>query len=141
MVYDAKVLEDYNKTKGTAIEAMPEALVTIDGTATVAAGATKSSKVAVKYTTASELKENGVYAIPLKVKGASQTSKEKGEFILFVRDISKMPNCHKDNGLQVISCMEVNDANPLHNLCYTLRNQEVCLRSGYPLLWQYKLQC
>jgi endo-beta-N-acetylglucosaminidase F1 domain protein len=124
LVYDAKVLEGYNKTKGTAIEAMPEALVTIDGTATVAAGATKSSKVAVKYTTASELKENGVYAIPLKVKGASQTSKEKGEFILFVRDISKMPNCHKDNGLQVISCMEVNDANPLHNLCYTLKESK-----------------
>ena len=35
-----------------------------------------------------------------------------------------MPNCHKDNGLQVISCMEVNDANPLHNLCYTLKESK-----------------
>lgn len=124
LVYDAKVLESYNKANSTTIEALPEALVTVDGTATVNAGATKSSKVAVKYTTAPELKENGVYAIPLKVKGASQTSKEKGEFLLFVRDISKMPNCHKDNGLQVISCMEVNDANPLHNLCYTLKESK-----------------
>lgn len=124
LVYDAKVLESYNKANGTTIEALPEALVTVDGTAAVNAGATKSSKVAVKYTTAPELKENGVYAIPLKVKGASQTSKEKGEFLLFVRDISKMPNCHKDNGLQVISCMEVNDANPLHNLCYTLKESK-----------------
>ena len=124
LVYDAKVLENYNKANGTTIEALPEALITVDGTATVNAGATKSSKVAVKYTTAPELKENGVYAVPLKVKGASQTSKEKGEFLLFVRDISKMPNCHKDNGLQVISCMEVNDANPLHNLCYTLKESK-----------------
>ena len=124
LVYDAKALENYNKTHGTAFEALPESLVTVSGGATVKAGATKSSKVTVSYATAADLKENGVYAIPLSVKGASRTSKDKGEFVLFVRDITKMPNCHKDNGLQVISCMEVNDANPLHNLCYTLKESK-----------------
>ena len=122
--YDAKALENYNQAHGTTFEALPESLVKVSGTASVNAGAKQSSKVAVSYTTATDLKENGVYAIPLSVKGASQTSKEKGEFVLFVRDITKMPNCHKDNGLQVISCMEVNDANPLHNLCYTLKESK-----------------
>ena len=121
--YDAKALGNYNQAHGTTFEALPESLVKVSGTAMVNAGAKQSSKVAVSYTTATDLKENGVYAIPLSVKGASQTSKEKGEFVLFVRDI-KMPNCHKDNGLQVISCMEVNDANPLHNLCYTLKESK-----------------
>ena len=41
--------------------------------------------------------------------------------MLLVDDISKMPDCHKESGLQVISCMEVNDANPLYNLCFTLK--------------------
>ena len=122
--YDAKALENYNQAHGTTFEALPESLVKVSGTAMVNAGAKQSSKVAVSYTTATDLKENGVYAIPLSVKGASQTSKEKGEFVLFVRDITKMPHCQKDNGWQVISCMEVNDANPLHNLCYTLKESK-----------------
>lgn len=124
LVYDAEVLGNYNKTHGTAFEALPSLLVTVNGTAKVNAGSMKSSKVTVSYTTAPYLDENGVYAIPLSVKGASLASKEKGEFVLLVRDITKMPDCHKDNGLQVISCMEVNDANPLHNLCYTLKDSK-----------------
>ncbi len=30
LVYDAKVLENYNKVNGTTIEALPEALITVD---------------------------------------------------------------------------------------------------------------
>ena len=89
----------------------------------MAAGEKQSDAVSVSYKTADELIKNGVYAIPLKVTGTgAQTSEEKGDFVLFVRDITKMPNCHKEGGLQVISCMEVNDANPLYNLCFTLEN-------------------
>jgi len=121
--YDATVLADYNKAHGTSFEALPENLVTIDGSATMAAGEKQSDAVSIKYQSADELEQNGVYAIPLKVSGANaQTSEQKGDFVLFVRDITKMPNCHKENGLQVISCMEINDANPLYNLCFTLEN-------------------
>ena len=121
--YDAKVLADYNAAHGTAIQALPENLVTIGGSATMAAGEKQSDAVSVSYKTADELIKNGVYAIPLKVTGTgAQTSEEKGDFVLFVRDITKMPNCHKEGGLQVISCMEINDANPLYNLCFTLEN-------------------
>ena len=119
--YDATVLADYNKAHGTSFEALPENLVTIDGSATMAAGEKQSDAVSVSYKTADELIKNGVYAIPLKVTGTgAQTSEEKGDFVLFVRDITKMPNCHKEGGLQVISCMEINDANPLY--CFTLEN-------------------
>lgn len=121
LMYDTKALKNYNKVHGTNIKALPEKLVKVGGTAKVAAGAMKSSKVTVEYTSAEELEKNGIYAIPVSVKGAAQASKDKGEFVLIVRDITKMPNCHKEGGLQVISCIEVNDANPLHNLCYTLK--------------------
>lgn len=121
--YDAKALENYNRKHGTDIKPLPESLVTIAGEATVAKGSSKSSAVKVSYTSAAELDKNGVYALPLTVKGSkAETSAEKGEFVMLLRDITKMPNCHKDNGLQVISCMEVNDANPLYNLCFTLEN-------------------
>lgn len=76
----------------------------------------------IGYSTADNLKKDGTYAIPLTVKGrGAATSAEKGDFIYLVRDITKMPNCHKGTGQIVISCQETNDATPLHNLCYTLK--------------------
>lgn len=120
--YDAAALERYNKANGTSYEAMPENLVTIGGQAVVSAGSQKSSAVSIGYKTADQLAKNGAYAIPLTVKGNGvETSVEKGDFVYVVRDISKMPNCDKGTGQIVISCQEVNDANPLHNLCYTLK--------------------
>jgi len=120
--YDATALANYNAAHGTDFVALPENLVTIGGTATVETGAKQSDAVSISYQTADALEKNGVYAIPLKVSGSIATSEQKGEFVLLVRDITKMPNCHKENGLQVISCMEINDANPLYNLCFTLEN-------------------
>lgn len=123
--YDAAALANYNAKNGTNYQALPENLVAISGQATLQAGETKSAKVTVNYTSADNLEENAIYAIPLKVSGAAaKTSDEKGEFVLLARDITKMPNCHKDNGLQVISCMEINDANPLYNLCFTLKDSK-----------------
>lgn len=120
--YDASALERYNAANGTSYEALPENLVTIDGTAIIAAGEQKSKAVKIGYSTADNLKKDGTYAIPLTVKGnGAATSAEKGDFIYLVRDITKMPNCHKGTGQIVISCQETNDANPLHNLCYTLK--------------------
>ena len=109
--YDAAVLEQYNKEHGTSYQAMPQDLVTIE--------AANGDTVNVSYKTAESLPQ-GKYASPRSLKGSS-VSKEKGDFVLLVDDISKMPDCHKESGLQVISCMEVNDANPLYNLCFTLK--------------------
>lgn len=121
--YDLAALERYNKANGTNFQALPEKLVTIAGQAVVAAGKSQSAPVSIGFSTADELEKNGAYAIPLTVKanGGVEASAEKGDFIYVVRDITKMPNCHKGTGQIVISCQETNDANPLHNLCYTLK--------------------
>lgn len=125
IAYDATALDNYNKANGTSYQALPQDLVTVEGQAVISAGSTKSSKVSVSYTSAEQLDTNAVYAIPLKVTGtAAKTSAQSGEFVLLARDITKMPNCHKENGLQVISCMEINDANPLYNLCFTLKDSK-----------------
>lgn len=120
--YDASALERYNAANGTSYQPLPESLVTIGGQATIKAGEQRSAAVNIGYKTADNLEKNGVYAIPLTVKGGSaETSVEKGDFVYVVRDISKMPNCDKGTGQIVVSCQETNDANPLHNLCYTLK--------------------
>mgnify|MGYP000363999083 CR=1 FL=1 len=121
--YDLAALERYNKANGTSFQALPENLVTIGGQAVVAAGKSQSDPVSIGFSTADELEKNGAYAIPLTVKanGSAEASADKGDFIYVVRDITKMPNCHKGTGQIVISCQETNDANPLHNLCYTLK--------------------
>ncbi len=108
--YDADILEQYNKDHGTNYSPMPQNLVTVTPT--------QGDTVNVSYQTAASLAQ-GRYAIPLTLKG-DHVSADKGNFLLLVDDISKMPNCHKASGLQVISCMEVNDTNPLYNLCFTL---------------------
>lgn len=122
LTYDAAALDRYNATHGTAYQPLPESLVTIGGQAVIKAGEQKSAAISVAYKTADDLEKNGVYAIPLTVKGSgAATSTEKGDFVYVVRDITKMPNCDKGTGQIVISCQETNDANPLHNLCYTLK--------------------
>lgn len=124
LVYDLTALNKYNMAHGTDYKPMPEQLVTIEGVATVAAGDIKSSPVKVGYKTDAQLEDLGTYAIPLVVKGNSvaEASADKGEFVFLVQDITRMPNCHKGTGQIVVSCMEVNDANPLHNLCYRLKD-------------------
>ena len=59
LMYDTKALKNYNKVHGTNIKALPEKLVKVGGTAKVAAGAMKSSKGTVEYTSAEELEKNG----------------------------------------------------------------------------------
>lgn len=118
--YDAAVLERYNAKHNTTIQALPKNLIQFDGNVNVKKAERKSAPVKIAYKSDEALQKNGVYAIPLKLTGDVKASEEKGEFVLLVRDITKMPNCHKEGGLQVISCMEINDANPLYNLCFTL---------------------
>lgn len=131
LTYDAKALNDYNTAHGTSFKAMPEALVSITGNVAISKGGSKSAAALVKYRTANELDSLGTYVIPVSAKiasGSASLSETKSQFLLFVKDISKLPNCHKSTGIKIISCMEVNDTNPLNNLCFTLK------KSGKPLI-------
>lgn len=125
IVYNASVLEQYNKKHGTKYEIMPKELVAITTTAKILKGEDKSTAISVAYKTSEHLKENSTYAIPLSINSDNGIGvSERGNFILLVRDISKMPNCHKAQPFINISMPEVNDSNPLNALCFTLKNSK-----------------
>ncbi len=131
--YDLSVLDSYNKANGTAIEALPQGMVTLanGGTLTLAAGATTAS---LDYTITSDgtTDHNATYAIPLRLTATgAQLGALDQTRIIFVHDLTSLPNCFKSwtdadgnvhEGVKIFSCMEVNDTNPLNNLRYTLKN-------------------
>ena len=131
--YDEAALTAYNASHGTKLKALPAELVEIPATATIAQGNVKSASIAVTYKTSATLDSLGTYALPITAmteKTSDGKEANKASFVLLVKDLSKMPDCHKPTGIEIISCMEVNDCNPLNNLCFTLK------RSGKLLIDQ-----
>jgi hypothetical protein len=128
---DDAVLESYNKVHGTNYKLFPKELVSLEngGVVTVAKGAKKSTPLEIKIKSKEDLDANVTYVIPVKVKAEGVIlSQEASSYLIFVNDYSKIPDCSKSTGIKIISCMEVNDTNPLNNLCFTLKG------SGKPLV-------
>lgn len=131
--FDQTVLDAYNKANGTSFELFPETLVTFDngGAVELAAGSKKSSAANVTFKASSALKEDVTYAIPVKAsitKGKLELSAQASDYLILVKDMSRIPSAAKESGIRIISCMEVNDTNPLNNLNFTLK------KSGKPLI-------
>lgn len=131
--YDQSVLAAYNAANESNYELFPESLVTLSeaGAITIEKGSKKSKGVSVDIRANESLKEEVTYVIPISASTQTEgvkLSAEASNFLIFVKDYSKLPDCNKSTGIKVISCMEVNDTNPLNNLCFTLKN------SGKPLV-------
>lgn len=127
IIYSEEVLNAYNKANGTTFKAFPEALVTLSGNGQVEvkANAVASDPVKVSVKTAAEIDGKETYVIPLStsllVGGVLSKS---SDLLLFVNDLSKVPPTDKSTGIKIISCMEVNDTNPLNNLSLKLKNSD-----------------
>ena len=139
VTYDELALTAYNGANGTKFEAFPQANVAIGQAATIAAGETKSaSPITITLTSPGNLNPDETYAIPLKVTATGANVAASAQYrVILVRDLSSMPDATKyvrdaDGnlvpGMKIFSCMEVNDTNPLNNICFTLKN------SGKPLV-------
>lgn len=131
--YDADVLEAYNKANETNYALYPSPLVQFNSDLAIAKGSKKSEENEVKFSTNESLDTNLTYAIPLSAQvksGNVQMAEKESSFIILVKDLSKIPTADKSTGIKIISCMEVNDTNPLNNLCFTLKE------SGKPLFDQ-----
>lgn len=129
--YDPSLLEVYNSTYETEYPLFPVSAVTIPGQVTVGKGSKLSEKAKVEFETAETLEKGKTYVIPVKAKltsGNVRLSETESGFLIFVDDLSKIPTAEKSTGIKIISCMEVNDTNPLNNLCFTLA------KSGKPLI-------
>lgn len=125
LAYDATVLDEYNKAKGSNYVLFPEANVTFSGDAEIAKGANKSTAVSVAFTTSDGLTSDVTYAIPVKATSDKvNLSDADNHFLILVKDLTTIPNASKASGIKVFSCMEINDTNPLNNLCFTLKNSK-----------------
>lgn len=129
--YDAALLEAYNKANETEYALFPESEVTLPVQLSVAKGKKSSDKGEVRFKTAESLETGKTYVIPFRaelVSGDIRLSESESTYLLFVKDLTQLPTADKPSGIKIISCMEVNDTNPLNNLCFTLKS------SGKPLI-------
>lgn len=132
LTYDETALEAYNINNQTDYKAFPKGLVNIenDGNLIINAGSNKSAGIKISCSSNSELNADELYVIPLTVSAKSgdlTIFPNERIHLVFIRDLTSIPDCHKSNGAQIISCMEVNDTNPLNNLCFTLKNSNKLL--------------
>lgn len=125
--FDATALDEYNRAHATTYELYPEEAVSLqaDGRTLVNAGSRTSSPVRVTVDVAEEVTDGKTYAVPLRLTPSdASVTMSAGEdiYMLLVRDMGSIPDASKASGIKIISCMEVNDTNPLNNLEFTLKN-------------------
>lgn len=128
---DEAMLQAYNADHGTNYKLFPKEMVTLsnNGSVTITKGTKRSNPLEVAIKSSDALVAGETYVVPVTVKANGLAlSKSAANYLIFVSDYSKVPDCNKPSGIKVISCMEVNDTNPLNNLCFTLKS------SGKPLV-------
>lgn len=123
--YNKSVLDAYNSANESQYAAFPENLVTFgeNGVATLSDGNNKSNGVTVHFKSGESLVPNTTYVIPVATEvtsGDLKLSEDQSNFLIFLKDFTNIPDINKANGIKIISCMEVNNTNPLNNLCFTL---------------------
>lgn len=133
LIYDPTVLDAYNSLYETAYEKFPETSVVFenDGVIKLNTNEKKSHGIKVSYTSDGTLSSEKSHIIPLRIKvtsGNLKINEADQTKLIFVKDMTGIPDCHKASGIKVFSCMEVNDTNPLNNLSFTLKS------NGKPLV-------
>ncbi|MGL5262497.1 MAG: BT_3987 domain-containing protein [Bacteroides sp.] len=124
--FNVDLLDKYNEINGTKYPAFPEVSLELqdEGKVKVKTGERVSSPLKLRLMANETLDPSVTYVIPLGVKALSGNVKigKSTNYLVFIRDLSKLPNADKESGIKIISCMEVNDTNPLNNLNYTLKS-------------------
>ena len=131
LLYDSSLLEAYNTLHETDYQLFPESLVQMSETLEIAKGSKQSGEGELHFQTGEVLQQGVTYVIPVRAEllsGDIALSEQDASFLLLVHDLSKIPTADKESGIKIISCMEINDTNPLNNLCFTLKE------SGKPLI-------
>ena len=130
--YDPTALEEYNAANGSDYKIYPEELVTIgdnDGVATIPAGTSRSSEIAVNIVSNGEMDHETSYVIPLRASVISAGDYVLGDLdntrLIFVKDRTAAPDATKLGpdglpGVRMVSIIESNDTNPLNHLSFTL---------------------
>lgn len=128
LTYDLSVLEEYNKSNGTEVAAFPQSHIELanGGSFTLPEGSISSAALSVKLTSDGSLNPTETYAIPFSVKAeGAQLSKGSTSYVILVRDCTAFPGAEKyfegKPGMKICAVVEVNGANPLNCLGFTLK--------------------
>lgn len=133
-VYDQSVLDAYNTENETEFEAIPESDIILSdgGTFVLEAGALVSNALNIHITSDGSRDHTAAYAIPLRfsVSGGGTLPVADQTKIVWVKDLTGLPDVNAKftydssgtagDPVRIFSCMEVNDTNPLNNLCFKL---------------------
>lgn len=125
--YDAAALDAYNLAHATTYEGYPAEAVSLraDGRVLLEGGSQRSAPVRVTVAPAAGTVEGRTYAVPLRATPSDPSVKigtDGDTYMLLVKNMGSVPDASKASGIKIISCMEVNNTNPLNNLEFTLRN-------------------
>lgn len=137
--YDPSVLERYNKENENDYEIFPADLISIsdEGKTEIEAGNKTSKEVILDIKSNGNLDGNKSYVIPISIiTNNKEVELKEANYLIFVKDMTGIPSAEKlavgDDGksrrVEIVSCMEMGDTNPLNNLSFTLKN------SGKPLV-------
>lgn len=139
--YNAAALDKFNESIGAEYILLPENLVKFSNgnSLEIKTGSNSSSSLDLELVSDSSLDPNATYVVPLTVEDPSgfvKFSEKESTYFILVKDMTSIPSAEKwvvgsDNvsrRVQIISCMEMGDTNPLNNLSFTLKN------SGKPLI-------
>lgn len=120
---DEAAAQAYNAKHKTSFATIPSKFVNIEenGAVAVAPGDLQSDATTITITASSELIVGTTYLLPLSVKSNSTGEQIKSSRVSLIKNIGKTSDCNKPNGLKIFNCMEINDANPLNSLEYTLK--------------------
>lgn len=111
----------------------------MDGKATIESGSKSSANIDLEIKSNGTLDGSKSYVIPLLISISSNNKEienKEASYLIFVKDLTGIPSAEKlaigDDGkarrVEIVSCMEMGDTNPLNNLSFTLKN------SGKPLV-------
>lgn len=126
ITYDENVLKEYNAKNSSSYELFPknQTILPEEPTIKVEAGKQQSAPLLISFTSNGKLDADSKYIIPLRINitsGNMKLAQEESTRLVFITDRTGIPNCDKESGIKILSCMEVNDTNPLNNLSFTLK--------------------
>lgn len=126
VAYDESVLEEYNARNSSSYALFPkeQTILPQEPTMKVEAGKQKSSPLLMSFTSDGTLDADSRYVVPLRISitsGDMNLAQEENARLIFITDRTGIPDCNKESGVKILSCMEVNDTNPLNNLSFTLK--------------------
>lgn len=124
---DESVLTAYNEKMEKNYQLLPASSYTISESVVMPKGSKVSTPISISVTSAEATTDGASYVIPIRATLENAASSEEITYLMFVKDMTKLADASKANGMEIIHILGQN-SNPLINLQFTLKS------NGKPLV-------